>query len=96
VGATDAAATTRGRGARAAAVVADDGPGLPPGGADAVLRRGVRGPASTGDGLGLAVVADLVRRHRGRFVLHSSAAGCTAVIHLPMAGRPVRTAAVVS
>ncbi len=76
--------------------VSDDGPGLPPGGAAAVLPRGVRGPGSTGDGLGLAVVTDLVHRHRGRFVLQSTAAGCTAVIHLPVAGRPVRTAAVVS
>ncbi len=76
--------------------VADDGPGLPPGGAAAVLRRGARGPGSTGDGLGLAVVADLVRRHRGRFDLQSTPAGCTAVLHLPVAGRPVRTAVVAS
>lgn len=76
--------------------VADDGPGLPPGGAAAALRRGVRGAGSTGDGLGLAVVGDLVRRHRGRFALESSAAGCTAVIHLPVAGRPVRATVGVS
>lgn len=76
--------------------VSDDGPGLPPGGAAAVLARGVRGPGSSGDGLGLAVVTDLVRRHRGRFALQSTAAGCTAVIHLPVASRPVRTPAVVS
>ncbi|GAA3246418.1 hypothetical protein GCM10017691_54490 [Pseudonocardia petroleophila] len=64
--------------------VADDGPGLcaPP---DVVLRRGVRGPTSSGDGLGLAITADLVERHRGTFSLVSGA-GCTAVLELPAVG----------
>lgn len=64
--------------------VVDDGPGLcaPP---EVVLRRGVRGPASRGDGLGLAITAELVERHRGTFALLSGQ-GCTVHIELPAAG----------
>jgi two-component system OmpR family sensor kinase len=63
--------------------VADDGPGLcaPP---EVVLQRGVRGPASSGGGLGLSITAELVERHRGTFSLVSGA-GCTAVLELPAA-----------
>lgn len=64
--------------------VSDDGPGLcaPP---EVVLRRGVRGPDSGGDGLGLAITAELVERHRGTFTLLSGP-GCTVHIELPVAG----------
>lgn len=74
--------------------VADNGPGLPAGSADAVLHRGVRGPGSTGDGLGLTISAELVERHRGRLALVSHRNGCTAVLELPMAGRVVAAARV--
>lgn len=75
----------RSRGDEVLVEVSDDGPGLPPGWSDAVLRRGLRGPRSTGQGLGLAIIADLVRVHGGSFTLRSAGAGCTAVVGLPSA-----------
>lgn len=65
--------------------VVDDGPGLPADTVAAVLRRGVRGPGSTGDGLGLAINADLATRHGGTFTLLSGGRGCTARLDLPSA-----------
>jgi two-component system, OmpR family, sensor kinase len=76
-------ACTRGRQVRIE--VADNGPGLPPGATAALLRRGVRGPDSTGDGLGLAITVELVERHHGTFTLVSGDRGCTAVLDLPVA-----------
>lgn len=75
------------RGPQVRVEVADDGPGLPHGSADAVLRRGVRGPRSNGDGLGLAISSELVERHRGTLALISQGRGCTAVLELPTADR---------
>lgn len=74
--------------------VADDGPGVAPGDASAVLRRGVRGPASTGSGLGLSITSELVERHRGSLALSSGPRGCTVVVHLPTAGRSASRAPV--
>ena len=74
-------------GSRVRIEVIDDGPGLPPGSTARVLRRGVRGPASTGAGLGLAICAELVERYRGSFTVVSTSNGCTAVVELPTAGR---------
>jgi signal transduction histidine kinase len=73
------------RGARVRIEVIDAGPGLPPGATARMFRRGVRGPGSTGAGLGLAVCTDLVQRHRGSFTVVSTPTGCTAVIELPTA-----------
>ena len=75
--------TTR-RGDRLRIEVCDDGPGLPPGSAG-LLVRGARGSASTGEGLGLAIIADLVQRHGGTFALVSGRRGCTAIVDVPVA-----------
>ncbi len=69
--------------------VADDGPGLPAGATASLVRRGVRGPDSAGEGLGLAISAELVERHRGTFLMVSGSRGCTAVLDLPRAAREV-------
>jgi two-component system, OmpR family, sensor kinase len=79
----------RSRGDQVRVEVADDGPGLPPGATAAVVRRGVRGPDSDGQGLGLAISADLVERHHGTFLMVSGSRGCTAVLDLPRAARHV-------
>jgi signal transduction histidine kinase len=51
-------------------VVDDDGPGIPAGQRDGVLRRGVRlDESGTGHGLGLAIVADLVEATGGTITL---------------------------
>jgi two-component system OmpR family sensor kinase len=63
--------------------VVDAGPGLPSGASTSVLSRGVRGPGSDGEGLGLAISADLVGRHGGTLTLSSGRSGCTARIDLP-------------
>jgi hypothetical protein len=80
------------RGARVRIEVIDAGPGLPPGATARMFRRGVRGPGSTGAGLGLAVCTDLVQRHRGSFTVVSTPAGCTAVVELPTARNTSRNA----
>jgi anti-sigma regulatory factor (Ser/Thr protein kinase) len=76
-------------GSRVRIEVIDDGPGLPPGSTARMLRRGVRGPASTGAGLGLAICTELVERYRGSFTVVSTSDGCTAVVELPTARRAV-------
>jgi two-component system sensor histidine kinase PhoQ len=55
-------------------VVADDGPGIEPGRADELTRRGVRADETVpGHGIGLAVVRETVELYRGSFTLGSSA-----------------------
>lgn len=71
-------------GERVLVEVADNGPGLPPGAADALLGRGVRGPGSSGSGLGLTIAADLLRARGGSLALRSSGRGVTAVVELPV------------
>lgn len=67
-------------------IIADDGPGLPPGAPGDLLARGVRGPGSMGHGLGLHITADLVRRSGGTLRLQSNpGSGCTVVIEIPEA-----------
>jgi two-component system OmpR family sensor kinase len=75
--------------------VVDAGPGLPAGVDAAVLNRGVRGPGSTGEGLGLAITADIVGRHGGTFTLSSGRIGCVARLDLPSSasGLPLRVRA---
>ena len=75
------------RGPRVRIEVIDNGPGLPPGSTARLLRRGVRGPGSTGAGLGLAICSELVELHRGSFTVVSTSAGCTAVVELPTTRR---------
>lgn len=65
--------------------VVDDGPGLPADTIVSVLGRGVRGPGSRGEGLGLAINADIATRHGGTFTLTSGGNGCIASLDLPSA-----------
>jgi two-component system, OmpR family, sensor kinase len=75
------------RGPRVRIEVIDNGPGLPPGSTARLLRRGERGPGSTGAGMGLAICTELVDRYRGTFTVVSTSAGCTAVVELPTVRR---------
>ena len=75
------------RGSRVRIEVIDNGPGLPPGSTARLLRRGERGPGSTGAGMGLAICTELVDRYRGTFTVVSTSAGCTAVVELPTVRR---------
>ena len=53
--------------------VEDDGPGITPQKADAVLQRGVRGDSSnSGHGIGLAVIQDIVRVYNGTLTIEKS------------------------
>jgi two-component system OmpR family sensor kinase len=64
--------------------VSDDGPGVI--GGDRVLRRGVRGPDSSGSGLGLYLCDQIVRAHGGELrLIHGL--GCTVIVDVPIAGR---------
>ena len=70
--------------------IIDDGPGLPPGSTARLLRRGVRGPGSTGAGLGLAVCSELAERYRGSFTVVSThgAASPSSSSRRPPGARP--------
>ncbi len=55
--------------------VEDDGPGITPQKADAVLQRGVRDDSSNpGHGIGLAIVQDIVRVYGGKLLIEKSPA----------------------
>ncbi len=56
--------------------VSDDGPGIPPDAADALLQRGMRLDESTpGHGIGLAVVKDIARSYGGQLSIKGSKLG---------------------
>ena len=56
--------------------VSDDGPGIPPDAADALLQRGMRLDESTpGHGIGLAVVKDIAHSYGGRLSIQASDLG---------------------
>ncbi|MCB1800446.1 MAG: sensor histidine kinase [Gammaproteobacteria bacterium] len=66
--------------------VSDDGPGIPEEAGADLMRRGVRLDERTdGDGLGLAIVDDLVRNYRGqiRFGRAADLGGLAVVVELP-------------
>lgn len=68
--------------------VADDGPGIPADDAEAVLRRGVRSDQQQpGQGIGLAVVMDILKAYGGRLEIGRSAAlgGAAMTLCLPAA-----------
>ena len=68
-------------------VVEDDGPGIAPAEADALLSRGSRLDEETpGHGLGLAIVSDIVRLYGGRLSLEPSASlgGLAVNVSLPL------------
>jgi sensor histidine kinase regulating citrate/malate metabolism len=56
-------------------VVDDSGPGVAPGDADRILERGWSTKAASGRGVGLALVAQVVRRHGGRLAVEASPLG---------------------
>lgn len=66
--------------------VEDDGPGIAPGQADALLRRGVRADQSMpGHGIGLAIVRDIVHAYEGEMKIDRSGLGGAAVrVRLPV------------
>ena len=66
-------------------LVADDGPGFPADGREALLARGVRGDSvAPGHGIGLAIVDDLVALKGGRLTLgRSELGGAEVVVELP-------------
>ena len=75
------------RGERGLIAVCDEGPGLPSGEHDRVLRRFVRGVGATeaGTGLGLAIVTTLVARWSGEIELRNrTPRGLCAEITLPL------------
>jgi two-component system sensor histidine kinase PhoQ len=70
--------------------VSDDGPGIPPDAADALLQRGMRLDESTpGHGIGLAVVKDIAHSYGGRLSIQASdLGGAEIMVSIP----PVSTA----
>lgn len=64
--------------------VADDGPGIPDDEQDRVFDRFARSADSGGIGLGLAIVRSLAAAHGGTVELHSTAAGTTVRVRLPL------------
>lgn len=78
--------------AEVAVAVVDDGPGLPEGGQDAVLQRGVRlDERKPGSGLGLGIVVELAALHGGRLDLgNATPAGMRATLRLPRQAVPHR------
>jgi two-component system, OmpR family, sensor kinase len=77
----------RAAGPRVVVEVADDGPGVPRGLERMVLRRGVRDPRSTGEGLGLYLSRELLTRAGGTLQMlpGTGTEGCTVVVELPRA-----------
>ena len=69
-------------------LVEDDGPGIPAERTQAVLARGVRiDEAHPGQGIGLAVVGELVAAYRGELEVKRSALGGAALrVRLPQTG----------
>jgi sensor histidine kinase regulating citrate/malate metabolism len=60
---------------RVVVVVGDSGPGVPPEDAERVLERGWSSKATSGRGLGLALVGQVARRHGGTVSVGTSALG---------------------
>ena len=77
----------RAAGPRVVVEVADDGPGVPRGLERMVLRRGVRDPRSTGEGLGLYLSRELLTRAGGTLQMlpGTGTEGCTVVVELARA-----------
>lgn len=70
--------------------VADQGPGLPPAGGDALFGQFVRSvgdePEQNGVGLGLWIVQSIVERHGGAVAAQSDGPGTRVNVTLPIAG----------
>jgi signal transduction histidine kinase len=67
--------------------VSDHGPGIPPGELDRMCEPLVRGPGATGTGggLGLAIVAEVLRAHGSKLESSRDATGSTLSFRLPRA-----------
>jgi signal transduction histidine kinase len=65
--------------------VADDGPGVPPTLASRLFDRGVRGPDSPGQGLGLHIARKLAREMGGELRLEPGSGGASFELTLPLA-----------
>lgn len=65
--------------------IEDDGAGVPPDESERIFEPGVRGPSSTGAGLGLALAQRLAREAGGSIRVEHPAAGARFVIELPLA-----------
>jgi signal transduction histidine kinase len=79
----------------AALVVADHGPGIAPEHRERALRRFVRleqSRSQPGTGLGLSLVAAVIRLHGGTLALEDNAPGLRVVARLPLAPDPSRVA----
>lgn len=66
--------------------VVDDGPGIAEADQEAVLSRGVRLDQSGGNGLGLAIVSDIVDAYGGRLTLGDAGPGLNVSVVLPRPG----------
>ena len=56
-------------------VVEDDGPGIDPGKSQQIFQRGVRADSSCGQGIGLAVVTEIVHSYGGKIRVDESPLG---------------------
>ncbi|MGL5812461.1 MAG: ATP-binding protein [Aeromonas sp.] len=56
-------------------LVEDDGPGIPPGKSEQIFQRGVRADSSPGQGIGLAVVTEIVHSYGGDIRVDESPLG---------------------
>ncbi|HRO16387.1 MAG TPA: ATP-binding protein, partial [Paracoccus sp. (in: a-proteobacteria)] len=66
--------------------ISDDGPGVPKNQLDLLGRRGLRLDETTGgDGLGLAIVADILEAAQGRIIFRNGAPGLIVTVALPSA-----------
>ena len=76
------------RGDRAVVEVADDGPGIPPDVAEAVLRRGMRLGSGAGEGLGLHISRQLAEGVGGAVRVLAAEHGCMVQVELPVTAAP--------
>lgn len=72
-------------------MVDDSGPGVPPDARTRVFDRFARGPASSGSGLGLTLVAQQAALHRGAVTVTDTPSGTGArfEVRLPSTGGPL-------
>lgn len=91
-GETQVRVSLRGEAGSLTVAVEDDGPGVPPTHRKTVLQRGVRADAATeGQGLGLAIAAELAEDYGGRLTIADSAALGGAKFLLALPAHPVPT-----
>ena len=90
-GETQVRISLRGEAGNVTVAIEDDGPGVPPPHRETVLQRGVRADAATeGQGLGLAIAAELAEDYGGRLTIADSTAlgGAKFLLALPVLPAP--------